>query len=126
MNIQVEFWQFVGLLISFLGFVAGIAKVMGSQISRYLDERFSAMEASRMAADNAIHDTLKQHIAEEAKNSDQLIELERQMLHWKADLPLNYVRREDFVRNQTIIEGKLDSVALRIENLALKGCGRHD
>ena len=39
----------------------------------------------------------------------------------KADLPLAYVRREDFVRNQSVIEAKLDGLALRIENLTLRG-----
>lgn len=34
---------------------------------------------------------------------------------------MTYVMRDDYVRNQTVIEAKLDSVALRIENLQLKG-----
>lgn len=121
MTISVEFWQLVTLLVSFFGFVAGVAKVIGRQNVKYLDTRFQALEESRKLADAAIHNTLKQHIAEEAKNSDQLIELERKLLNWKADLPLHYVRREDFIRNQSIIEAKLDGLALKIENAQLKG-----
>lgn len=123
MTISVEFWQLVTLLLSFFGFVAGVAKVIGRQNVKYLDTRFKAMEESRQLADAAIHSTLKQHIEEEAKNSDQLIELERQLLRWQADLPLNYVRREDHIRNQSIIEAKLDGLALKIENVQLKGAG---
>lgn len=123
MTISVEFWQLVTLLVSFFGFVAGVAKVIGRQNVKYLDTRFKAMEESRQLADAAIHSTLKQHIEEEAKNSDQLIELERQLLRWQADLPLNYVRREDHIRNQSIIEAKLDGLALKIENVQLKGAG---
>ena len=51
-------------------------------------------------------------------------ELERQLYTLKADMPLQYVRREDYVRNQTVIEAKLDAVALKIENLQLKGPSR--
>jgi hypothetical protein len=36
-------------------------------------------------------------------------------------MPLHYVRREDYVRNQTVIEAKLDALALRLENVRLKG-----
>ncbi len=121
MTISVEFWQLVTLLVSFFGFVAGVAKVIGRQNVKYLDTRFATMEESRQLADAAIHNTLKQHIEDEAKNSDQLIALERQMLRWQADMPLNYVRREDFIRNQTNIEAKLDGLALKIENALLKG-----
>jgi len=120
-TISVEFWQLVTLLVSFFGFVAGVAKVIGRQNVKYLDTRFATMEESRQLADAAIHNTLKQHIEDEAKNSDQLIALERQMLRWQADMPLNYVRREDFIRNQTNIEAKLDGLALKIENALLKG-----
>jgi len=122
-TINVDFWQLVGLLLAFFGFVAGAGKVLGGQISRYLDVRFKSMEEARRQSDEAIHSTLKQHIEEEAKNSDQLMELERQMLRWQADMPLNYVRREDFVRNQSVIEAKLDGLALKIENVQLKGAG---
>lgn len=121
MTISVEFWQLVTLLLSFFGFVAGVAKVIGRQNVKYLDTRFATMEESRQLADAAIHNTLKQHIEDEAKNSDQLIALERQMLRWQADMPLQYVRREDFIRNQTNIEAKLDGLALKIENALLKG-----
>lgn len=50
--------------------------------------------------------------------------LDRDFMQWKAELPLQYVRREDYIRNQTVIEAKLDAVALRLENWQLKGATR--
>lgn len=97
--------------------------ILLAQIDRRLDEKFKAQEEARKTGDANIQDILRQHIAEEAKNGAQLIQLERQMLKWQADMPLNYVRREDFIRNQTIIESKLDGLALRFENAQLKGGG---
>lgn len=46
--------------------------------------------------------------------------LEREFLVFQRDLPLNYVRREDYVRNQSVIESKLDALAVRLENWQLK------
>lgn len=102
MMVQIEFWQFVTLLLTFFAFVAGAGKVLLSQIERRLEQRFNAVEGA--AAD--------------------LRHLEREFREWKAELPLQYVRREDYVRNQTVIEAKLDALAVRIENLNLRG--QHD
>ena len=38
----------------------------------------------------------------------------------KMDLPLQYVRREDYIRNQTVIEAKLDAVASKLETAQLR------
>lgn len=121
MNVTLQFWQLVTLLLAFFGAVFGGVKILLHQIDRRLDDRFTSLEKAANAGDAAIHDTLKQHINEESKNTGQLIELERELLRWKASLPLEYVRREDFIRNQTVIESKLDGLALRIENAQLKG-----
>jgi len=48
------------------------------------------------------------------KNIDQL---EKSFLELKADLPLSYVRKEDFVRFEVVINAKLDRVHDAIENL---------
>lgn len=98
MTIQVDFWQLVGILLSFFGFVFAAGRMLLNQIDRRLEQRFSAVEAA-------------------AKNIQKL---ERDFLEWKADLPIQYVRREDYVRNQTVIEAKLDAVAVRIENWQLR------
>ena len=46
--------------------------------------------------------------------------LEREMLQLKADMPLQYVRREDYIRGQSVIEAKLDAVAVKLENAQLR------
>ncbi|MBT0665751.1 hypothetical protein KI809_15685 [Geobacter pelophilus] len=120
---NVTLWQVVLILISFFGAVFTGAKLLLSQMDRRLDDRFNSLKEAAKAGDDAIHETLKQHINEESKNSGQLIELERQLLKWEARLPIDYVRREDFIRNQTVIESKLDGLALRLENTQNKGGG---
>ena len=39
----------------------------------------------------------------------------------KADLPLNYVRREDYVQAVATIMAKLDAMSMRFENILLRG-----
>lgn len=43
--------------------------------------------------------------------------LEKNFLELKADLPISYVRKEDFVRFEIVINAKLDRVHDAIENL---------
>ncbi|MBS1186715.1 MAG: hypothetical protein H6R04_733 [Burkholderiaceae bacterium] len=103
MTVQVELWQLISLVVSlmlaFLGFAFGAGRMLLSQIDRRLNERFEVME----------------------KELQGWSGLERDFLKFQAALPLQYVRREDFVRNQTVIEAKLDALAIKIETLQLKG-----
>jgi hypothetical protein len=120
MMVEVSLWQLVSLLLSFFAFVGGACKVLLNQIDKRLDARFEAMELSKKQAAeiwNAQFDKLLKHDQEEMRNRQ---ELERQLLTLKADLPLNYVLRADYIRNQTVIEAKLDAVAFKIENLPFR------
>lgn len=125
MTAPIESWHLItflaGLLVTFLGFAFGFAKVLLSQVERRLDERFSAQETSRAEAQKiwtAKFNTLEQCAQNEAREWQRI---ERDILTMKADMPLNYVRREDYIRNQTIIEAKIDGLALKIENALLRG-----
>ncbi|KFK92740.1 hypothetical protein [Serratia sp. Ag2] len=97
MRIEVEFWGLVGLLITFMGFVFGVAKMFFAQLEKRQIEQFSSLDAS---------------LREFTTN---LNTLEREFLEFKADLPIHYVRREDYVRGQTVIEAKLDAVYNKLE-----------
>ena len=52
--------------------------------------------------------------------------LERDFLQMKAELPLNYVRREDYVQAVATIMAKLDGISLRFENILLRGVKHHE
>lgn len=124
MNVQIELWGLitfsVGLAISFFTAVWGFGKLLMAQFSKQLDERFAAQEAARKTA----QEHWDRQFAAIEKSKNQWERVERDFLSWKADLPLQYVRREDYIRNQTVIEAKLDAVALKIENIQLKGAVR--
>lgn len=121
MKVELEFWQLVTLLLAFFGAVATGAKMMFGQFERRLADRFVAQETALANSNNSINDLLTRHVEEQGKVVDKMNELERDMLKWRAELPLQYVRREDFIRNQTVIEAKLDTINQRVQNIQLTG-----
>ena len=61
-------------------------------------------------------------VSREAREAEVagITNLEREFMHFKADLPLHYVRREDYVRGQSIVEAKLDGLAAMVSNAQLR------
>ena len=59
---------------------------------------------------------------EQADNDSaaQWVRIEREVLQLKADMPLQYVRREDYIRGQSVIESKLDSIASELKVTQIK------
>ncbi|MBR8089780.1 hypothetical protein KDX09_10270 [Burkholderia cenocepacia] len=110
MTLQVEFWQLVSMLATFIGLLIGAGKVLLVQVERHQSERDQNQEKQ-----------IKAVLEQISRQADNTARVERDFLRFQADLPLQYVRREDYVRNQTVIEAKLDAIALRFENLQLRG-----
>ena len=110
-----------GLVVFMLGVFAGGGRMMLSLFEAKLDQRFEAMSRERVTADTNMQDTLRRHTEEEGKTAAQVLELERAFLKWRAELPLQYVQRDDYVRNQTVIEAKIDRVYGKLEVVQLQG-----
>ncbi|WP_420905741.1 hypothetical protein [Candidatus Magnetaquiglobus chichijimensis] len=121
-----ELWQLISLLLAFFGFTAAGAKLLVGQFEARLDEKFDSMEQARAAADRTLRDSI-QELAERQKELDaQFREQEKEMNRMQVDMLSHYVRREDYIRGQTVIEAKLDALSVRLETLQLKGVGAHD
>lgn len=125
MTIQLELWHLILLLIGFFGFAGAVGQVLLTQIDKRLDERFVAQEKVRKEGQTIWQKAFDDHMAAERRETEALHALEKEFLRFQGDLPLHYIRREDYIRNQTIIEAKLDGLALKLENIQLKG-NRHD
>ena len=121
MTVQVEFWQLITLLLSFLGFLFAAGKLLLSQIDRRLNERFATIEKAREEGQATWRQTFTQHLDEERRETDLLRNIEREFLRFQAELPLQYVRREDYVRGQSVIEAKLDALYNKLEVVQMKG-----
>ncbi len=121
MTVQVEFWQLITLLLSFLGFLFAAGKLLLSQIDRRLNERFETIEKAREEGQATWRATFAQHLDEERRETDLMRNIEREFLRFQAELPLQYVRREDYVRGQSVIEAKLDALYNKLEVVQMKG-----
>lgn len=121
MKVELELWHLVGLLLTFIGACWAVGLVFFAQFEKRLSERFAAQEAATSASHNDLRHSMQQHLAKENKVLDMVQALEREFLTWRADLPNLYVRREDYIRNQTIIESKLDNIVSKVEILQLQG-----
>jgi len=124
MIVTLELWQLITLLIAFFGAVAAFGKILMAQFEARLNDRFAAQDEARTEGQKAIRDIFDKHVDEERRNADALQALERDFLRWQADLPIHYVRREDYVRGQSVIEAKLDALYSKLEVVQLKGVSR--
>lgn len=121
MMVQVEFWQLVTLLLAFLGFLFGAGRLLLSQIDRRLSERFTAMEKAREEGGKHWDERFTRLQEQAQRDAQNVAELERSLLRFQAELPLQYVRREDYVRGQSVIEAKLDALYSKLEVVQMKG-----
>ena len=111
---SLDIGQLIGWAITLLGIfttlVFGLFKLLLRGIENRLDERSKVQDAA--------HEKM---LARQDRDGEAVRQLENDFLRWQADLPLHYVRREDWVRNQSVIEAKLDGLAMKLENVQLKG-----
>lgn len=124
-----EFGELIGWAISLLSIfttvVFGLVKLLLAQFEKRLGDRFAAQDEARKAATKHWEESFAKVLDRQEKDALALAQLERSFLKFQAELPVNYVRREDWVRGQSVIEAKLDGLALKFENILLKG-GRNE
>lgn len=102
LNVTLDLWQLGGFVAAIVGAFWAMAKVAGRQLMANLDDRFKHL-----------NDQLEARAVDSRR-------LERELLDLKAELPREYVRREDFNRVQATIEVKIDNVRLLIERLLIQ------
>lgn len=125
MTIQLDVWALIVGIATVIGAFAGaiwaFAKILGGQIDRRLGEKFDAQEQARETGAKALRDALQRYTDQGEKTNERLTELEKRFLESKAELPLHYVRREDYIRGQSILEAKFDAIYNKLELLQLQG-----
>ncbi len=103
MTIQIDLWQLVGaatgMLVFFGGMAVGLFERLLKRAEKSLENHISALEGRFVEVKDLTQ-----------RGVDKADQLEKDFLRFQADLPLNYVRREDYVRGQSVIEAKLDAL----------------
>lgn len=115
---QLDTWQVILFCIALISGFGALIKILIMQFDKNLDKRFESM-GLQFASMGKRLDGME-------NDSKEWLRLEREFLQFKADLPVHYVRREDYVRGQTVLEAKLDAVFTKIENIQLKGAAQNE
>ena len=90
------------------------------QSQRHLDARLAAQDSTSQKNHEQLQSRLQRLEDAARAESAQWQRVERELFELKADLPVRFVMREDYVRGQSVIEDKLDGLAMRIENIQLR------
>lgn len=110
--ITFDHWQLFGVVAFLLTGLGAMGGVLLAQIEKRLDARFATMEVSREASAVQWRASF-QALDAMARESDRRI---TQLL---IDLPMQYQRREDAIRQEVAIIHRLDALAGKVE-LALR------
>ena len=92
-----------------------MGRILLNQVEKRLDERFGAMERIRQESSDAWRTSFSALEAAYHQTDQRLTQLQ-------VDLPLQYQRREDAIRQEVTIIHRLDGIATKVE-LALR-CDR--
>ncbi len=124
MIVELNLTQLIFLFIAAASGLWAVAKVLATLFLRdqkkkladiqSWDQAQHALMNEQFGKFNARFETLSTAIKDEA---GQWARVERDLLTFKADLPLHYVRREDYIRGQTVMEAKQDALYSRIDLL---------
>ncbi len=125
MTVELNLANLIFILIAMLSAFWALVKIIAVQTQKHLDARFAVQEVSRN--ENQIQITRRLDNIETVNREDtnQWQRVERELMRLQVDMPLNYVRREDYVQAVASILVKLDAAQMRHENLLLKGL-RHE
>ena len=99
MQVTLDLAQLGGLLVAIVAAFWAITKLLLTQTKASIDEKFN---------------TISKHMQGQ---QDASARLERDLMQLKADLPRDYVRREDYTQAVATIMTKIDSLGLRVENM---------
>ena len=127
MSVQIEMWHLVTLGLTVLGGYWTLAKVVAGQAQRHLDDGFAAQDATREAHHKSLAGRLDGIELVNREEAAQWQRVERDLLKMQAEMPLHYVRREDYIRGQSVIEAKLDALGSKLEAAQLRAAagGNH-
>lgn len=107
MTLELEGYQAIMLAITIGGSIFGAGKAFFGRIETSLKDR-----------DDGLKTELSKLGDQMSKESEAIRQLDREILKLKAELPREYVAKEDFVRSFTVVEAKIDAVQTTLTQFA--------
>lgn len=107
MTLELEGYQAIILAITIGGSIFGAGKAFFGRIETSLKDRDDGLKTEIAKVNDNV-----------SKESEAIRQLDREILKLKADLPREYVAKEDFVRSFTVVEAKIDAVQTTLTQFA--------
>lgn len=107
MTFSLEAYQAIMLAITIVGSIFGAGKAFFGRIETSLKDRDDDLKAEIAKVNDNV-----------SKESEAIRQLDREILKLKAELPREYVAKEDFVRSFTVVEAKIDAVQTTLTQFA--------
>lgn len=104
MTLELTLTHLITLALAFVGALRVLIKIIATQQERSMTEKFSVLTTAVA--------TVGADLRKEAEATRQL---EMAFMKFQAELPRDYVRRDDFIRSIGTIEARIDNFALRME-----------
>ena len=108
MLIELTLGNLAAVALTFLTVLFGLVKIIAIQQDKRLEAQFITLGQSIQGVN-----------ANMVLEQQTIQRLERELLQFKAELPRDYVRREDFIRAVGTIGTQIDNLALRMERAVL-------
>lgn len=110
-----EHWQIVVTLVSIMVAVGGlclwaVSFIVRRVVTGHSDQYKTQLEAAAKQCESAA-----KQCAELAARVASYQAIERQVMDLRAILPIDYVRKEDFIRHEVVINTKLDRIFDRMQ-----------
>jgi hypothetical protein len=95
MMIPINLTEFLMMMAGVFTAIGGLGAVLIRQVDKRLEERFRAIEEARTEHNRSWTELFQSHITREEHEFESLRSLEREMMHFRADLPTLYLRRDE-------------------------------
>lgn len=112
MTLELNIANLIAIGAAFIGALWALMKTFAVQYERSLEARFKDLGEGMGGIKTS-----------QLREQETTARLERELLRFQAELPRDYVRRDDFVRVVGTIETKIDNMALRVERAVLSSKG---
>lgn len=106
MIFKFELYQLITLVITIGGTLWGVGKAFFSRVESSIKEK----DETLAKALSSLGDKLD-------KESEAIRQLDREILKLKAQLPREYVSKDDFIRSFTVAQAKIDAVQTTLTHL---------
>lgn len=110
-----------GIFLGWTSLLLGVIGWFARRAVSSLDDKLRGMREQHELADAELNAKLGAVSDAQSREVEEWRRLERDLWQLRAEMPHQYVRREDYIRGQSVIEARLDAIASKLELTRIEG-----